>query len=133
MTAMADQLGAAARTSGRIQRSLSHYLTSQPGTQAVPGGPPVLTRWAEADPIDGCRHVASPTALVGLLHAPGLMFCPPCALAAEARHIKRHPHTCDGCRAHSPVLHPCAGLAGPLLTVTGHLCPTCLDDKETRP
>lgn len=89
-----------------------------------------LQRWRDAEMVRGCRHTRNPTPLLGLLARPGVVYCPACMIATAERHVRRNPHSCDECGRRSRLLREVSVLAGPMLTVIGHLCPDCCPDLE---
>ena len=125
-TAHADQYQAAVRDTRHLQATLTAAILGT-GASTFPGhDSDALQRWRAADLVHGCKHTRNPTPVFGLLVRPGLIYCPQCIGATADRHVKRHPHDCDSCGKHSPTLHEVSVLAGPVLTVIGHLCPACL-------
>lgn len=125
-TAQTDQVHAAMRDTRTLQATLTAAMLGAGAATHRGYDSDALARWRAAEIVHGCSHTHSPTPVLGLLARPGLIYCPRCITATAERHVKRHPHDCDNCGRYSRTLHEVSALAGPVLTVLGHLCPECL-------
>lgn len=125
-TAQADQYNAALRDTRTLQATLAAAMIGAGARTQRGYDGDAMTRWHAAEIVHGCSHTRNPTPVLGLLARPGVIYCPRCITATADRHVKRHPHDCDNCGRYSRLLHEVSALAGPVLTVLGHVCPTCL-------
>jgi len=130
-TARADQLQAALRDTRDLQASIA--TTMMLGGNATATHLEALDamhRWRAAVVVHGCRHTSNPTPVLGLVARPGVIYCPRCIIPTADRHLKRHPHDCDNCGRYSHRLHEVSAMAGPVLTLLGHICPRCMNAAQ---
>jgi hypothetical protein len=81
--AQLDQFDAARAESDRFQVSLTGWLTTIYNGKTIVADTnrtdsPIIRRqqqWNRADIRAGCPHTQNPTASLGLLHLPGVLFC----------------------------------------------------------
>jgi hypothetical protein len=87
--------------------------------------PPAVTAWqAQSGACErGCPHVTDEGPMIGLLHAPGVLWCPACARAVAAARHGLQGNACDGCG--QPTTRGIAWPGAPGLTVIGVLCQDC--------
>lgn len=129
MTAWADQIAAAKRdtavATGLIASMAATGRTSAPGVMAW------LTKWKQSLPMDyGCRHVASPTVLIGILAQPGTVYCLDCATAAIHAAMASNPDRCDCCGQQARIFHEVVVPAADVLLLFGHVCRSCHDSTR---
>lgn len=125
-TAHTDQIHAALRDTRELQASIVTTMMASDATATRLDGLPAMHRWRAAEVIHGCKHTHNPTPVLGLVARPGVIYCPACIVATADRHLKRHPHDCDNCGRYSHRLHEVSAIAGPVLTLIGHVCPSCV-------